>query len=166
MLLFAKPHYYLNGNNRTCIEESLLRLSSFRQHTQVVQVTLSKTTCLPCQAHDAQSQVIWPQANCQEHQVRQYMANLRSNLRSFVQRAQRNAAGKAGTGPAGAPGAPVAPDHNSTPGLPSCTHTHHRLTHSTSNGLTHTCCASCYHGQVMQSVLQVCNCGMHASMPS
>ena len=34
------------------------------------------------------------QAKCSEHQVRQYLANLRSNLRSFIQRAQRNAAGK------------------------------------------------------------------------
>lgn len=49
--------------------------------------------------------------------MRAYLANLRSNLRSFVQRAQRNAAGKASSGPAGAPGAPVAPDHRATEGM-------------------------------------------------
>ena len=64
----------------------------------------------------AHTQGLFLQANCHEHQVRTYLANLRSNLRSFVQRAQRNAAGKASSGPAGAPGAPVAPDHRPTEG--------------------------------------------------
>lgn len=56
---------------------------------------LHSARCTSGMPHTRRSMVM--QANCSEHQVRQYLANLRSNLRSFIQRAQRNAAGKVGS---------------------------------------------------------------------
>ena len=48
------------------------------------------------------------QVGCSEGQVRNYLSTLRSSVRTFIQRVQRNAAGKGGTGLQGVPGAPVA----------------------------------------------------------
>ena len=48
------------------------------------------------------------QVGCSEGQVRNYLSTLRSSVRTFIQRVQRNAAGKGGTGSQGVPGAPVA----------------------------------------------------------
>ena len=48
------------------------------------------------------------QVGCSEGQVRNYLSTLRSSVRTFIQRVQRNAAGKGSSGSHGLPGAPVA----------------------------------------------------------
>ena len=61
----------------------------------------------PGQRHRLISSVLL-QVGCSEGQARNYLSTLRSSVRTFIQRVQRNAAGKGASGSHGVPGAPVA----------------------------------------------------------
>lgn len=89
--------------------------SAFSMHHQLQ--SLIRCSCFCAVEHAPGNHlVLLSQANCSEQQVRQYLANLRSNLRSFIQRAQRNAAGKAASATAGTAGPPAVLNQRSTAG--------------------------------------------------